>query len=48
MYDGCLVYRGQPYPKVIMESGQELLVIFAWWKDEAHCEQFNTLYAETN
>lgn len=36
MYDGCLVYRGQPYPKVIMESGQELSVIVAWWKDEAH------------
>ena len=31
---GCLAYRGQPYPKVIMESGQELMVNIAWWKDE--------------
>ena len=31
---GCLTLGRRPYPKVTMESGQELTVNVAWWKDE--------------
>ena len=44
---GCLAYRGQPYPKVIMEFGQELSVNVAWWKDEPHGKLILELMAVT-
>ena len=44
---GCLASMGQPYPKVIMESGQELMVNVAWWKDEPHENLFLKLIAVT-
>ena len=44
---GCLANRGEPYPKVIMESGQELTVNVAWWKDEPHENLFLELIAVT-
>ena len=31
---GCLTLGGRPYPKVMMESGQELTVNVAWWMDK--------------
>ena len=44
---GCLTFREQPYPKVIMESGQELTVNVAWWKDEPQENLFLELIAVT-